>query len=126
MFDRNQWRREQYQLNPEPVKQYNREKYLAHPERRMAKSAEARAKKKGIECIITKEDIVIPDLCPYLGTPLDYSGGQDTVPSLDRIDCGKGYTPDNIRVISNLANSMKREATAQQLRRFAESVLRLH
>lgn len=80
-------------------------------------SAKARAKKKGIEFTLTKDDIVIPDVCPCLGVPIliksyENTGTVGTVgpcqysPSLDRIDNNKGYTPDNIWIVSHLANSI--------------------
>ncbi len=45
----------------------------------MLSRAKYRAKQKGLEFNITKEDIIIPDTCPLLGTPMES-------PSLDRID----------------------------------------
>jgi hypothetical protein len=53
-------------------------------------------------------------------------GRQQYNPSVDRIDSTKGYTPDNIWVISDLANRMKQEATREQLIMFAEGILKLY
>jgi len=41
-------------------------------------------------------------------------------PSLDRIDSRKGYTKDNIQVISNKANILKNDATLSELKMFAK------
>lgn len=77
------------------------------------------------EFTITREDIIIPELCPYLGIPLN-SGDPDAWASLDRIDSNKGYVPGNIQVISFLANQMKNRATKEQLIAFAKGVLAVH
>ena len=76
--------------------------------------AKYRAKQKGLDFTITKEDIVIPDTCPLLGTPM-------VSPSLDRIDSSKGYTPDNVWVISNRANTLKNNATLMELKTLLEN-----
>ena len=70
-------------------------------------------------------DIVLPEMCPYMGVgflPLDKKYGY----SLDRIDSTKGYTKDNIQVISRIANIMKNNATEQELISFAKGVLASH
>lgn len=94
----------------------------------MFRRAKARAKAKGIEFSLPSSScIVIPEYCPILHIRLEpvrgQSGGRASSPSLDRIDCTKGYTLDNIQVISNLANTMKSCATTEQLILFAQWVL---
>jgi hypothetical protein len=68
--------------------------------------------------MITKEDIVIPDTCPLLGTPMES-------PSLDRIDSTKGYVKGNVWVISNRANTLKNDATLTELKTLVENLQRL-
>lgn len=96
-------------------------------ETKMWRRAKARAKENGREFTLKISDIVIPELCPILGIPLvcfeGRSGGQFDSPALDRKDSSKGYTPDNIMVVSHLANMMKSSASAEQLVKFAEWVL---
>lgn len=93
-------------------------------------AARQRAKRSDLEFNITKEDIVIPDTCPVLGIPIRAGKGRqvdvpkeqrklvgatDNSPSVDRIDNSKGYTKDNIRVISWRANYLKNNATLDEL-----------
>lgn len=88
--------------------------------------AQRRARSFGIEFTITKEDITIPTHCIYLGCELTRFWGKGFVKtnaSIDRKDNSKGYTPDNIQIISWLANSMKRDATKEQLISFANGIL---
>jgi len=94
---------------------------------KMHQRAKGRAKLKGQEFTLKVSDIVIPDVCPILGITLNMnsgkSGAYNNSPSLDRKDNTKGYTPDNIWVISQLANAMKHSATPEQLISFAKWVL---
>ena len=87
--------------------------YEQNPSSHMFNLAKHRAAARGLDFIITKSDIedVLPEdmICPVLGTKMTYlTGDSRTSPSLDRKDNTKGYTPGNIWVISNSANSMKR------------------
>lgn len=79
-------------------------------EARLWRAARCRARRRGIEFDLLLEDIVIPELCPALGTPMEH-------PSLDRLDPSRGYTADNIRVISTRANTIKNDATVEELER---------
>jgi len=96
------------------------------PESKMYQRAKCRAKERGIEFTLDKEDIVIPELCPILGIPIIYhsgsSGGKINSPALDRIDNSKGYIKGNVLVISHLANMMKSCANKEQLVSFAKWV----
>lgn len=90
----------------------------------MLKAASKRAQKYGVSFNLRKEDIVIPKLCPILEIeiiPGDSSNYLQS-PSLDRLDNSKGYTLDNIRVISSLANTMKNCATKEQLLKFCKNI----
>jgi predicted DNA-binding protein YlxM (UPF0122 family) len=72
-----------------------------------------------------------PDFCPILGLELNYSGygrgreRADFSPSVDRIDSTKGYTIDNIQIISWRANRIKNDATPQELKKIADYMLNL-
>lgn len=79
----------------------------------------SRAKQQGREFDLVVSDIVVPDICPVLGIPL-IAGAEaplDNRPSIDRFDNNRGYTKDNIRVISHRANHLKRDATVDEMRR---------
>lgn len=82
-----------------------------------------RAKKSGIEFDIHERDIIIPEVCPLLGTPLIPGGKRNNLPSLDRIDNTKGYIKGNVWVISLKANTMKQDASIEQLITFSKNVL---
>ncbi len=93
---------------------------------KMHQRAKQRAKYKGMEFNLEVSDIVIPERCPVLGMPLAMhkgsSGGRPDSPALDRIDNNKGYTKDNIQVISHRANQMKVDASDEELLAFAKWV----
>lgn len=98
------------------------------PEWKMHQRAKQRCKQTGREFSISVSDISIPDVCPILGIELNANSGKSGAyrnsPSLDRIDNAKGYTKDNIQVISQLANAMKCHATNQELHNFAQWILK--
>ncbi len=91
----------------------------------MLSQAKRRAAKNGLEFTLIEQDIILNERCPYLNIPLKVNtkGFHCDSYSLDRIDNTKGYVPGNVEVISNLANSMKRNATKEQLLQFAKSIL---
>lgn len=82
---------------------------------RMLKAASQRARKKGIPIDLQLQDIEVPTHCPVLGIPLHGTSARYDVPSLDRLDNTKGYTKDNVNVISYRANSLKSDATLEEL-----------
>lgn len=85
-------------------------------------SAKQRAKKRGLEFSITLEDIVIPEYCPVLGIKLDTSNSRTrpNSPSLDRRDSSRGYTKDNIWVVSAKLNSAKSDLSLEQLEKLVQ------
>lgn len=90
----------------------------------MLTNARNRAKRKGIEFSLVKEDIIIPEKCPILKVPfiIGTKGNYDFTPTIDRIDNSKGYTKDNIQIITNKANTMKNSADFEMLKNFAEYI----
>lgn len=113
-------------------KEYKDKEYLRSAERRLYdwrirfRGAYWNAVKRGYEWTITIEDVPIPKICPLLGIPLVMGDKYRwNKPSIDRIDSSKGYTKDNVWVISVLANTMKSIATKEQLISFAENTLKI-
>lgn len=113
--------------------EYRSKWYRVHkeknPEQYLIYSARKRAKIKKLEFSITEVDIVIPVLCPILQIPLQRvhkikGSNRDAWPTLDRIDNSKGYTKDNIQVISFKANTMKNNASFSELKLFSEYIQR--
>lgn len=96
------------------------------------KSARARAREKKFEFDLDVDFIlerINRGYCPILGLPFDLSGERDTwhhpcAPSLDRIDSAKGYTKDNVAVVSVWWNTAKSqwapEFHKEAIRRAAE------
>lgn len=102
---------------PEERKENDRRYNMFH-------NAQHRAKKKGIPFSITIDDIIIPETCPLLGIPLISTNDKSDPrnPSLDQKVPGKGYTPDNIWVISSRANALKWDASLQELELLVENL----
>ena len=80
-----------------------------------------RAKQKGLDFSLEPHHLSLPAVCPVLGIPIVIGGGltgpaSPNSPSVDRLDNSKGYTPDNVRVISNRANLLKKDATRAEIR----------
>lgn len=91
--------------------------------------ARSRARTQGIPFDITEDDIHVPTFCPVLGLKLERAetgqGRNDHAPSLDRIIPELGYVKGNVIVISNKANRIKSNGSAEDLRRVATFYTRL-
>lgn len=67
------------------------------------------------------ESFEVPDICPILGLVLNYDGTgeegwkrDECSPSIDQIEAGKGYTKDNMLIISWRANRIKNDGTPEE------------
>lgn len=121
--------KEYVERNKEKKKKYDQERYDSKRASYLFNGAKHRAKQTPLEFSIEKDDISIPEICPYLGIPITYSVGLgkiDANPSIDRIDNSKGYIKGNVQVISFLANRMKNNASEKDLIAFAKGVLKVH
>jgi hypothetical protein len=113
------------QRNKKDYYQKNKEKFfdyrVTHFEYILYKSAQDRAKKKGIEFNIEVTDIIIPEKCPVLDLVLDKSAANRlNSPSIDRIDNSKGYVKDNIKIISTRANNLKNNGSIMEFEKILE------
>lgn len=81
--------------------------------------AKMRAKRLGLPFDLDHRMIECPEFCPVLGMRLNYGGGRghptSDSPSLDRLQPELGYVASNVRVISYRANSIKRDATIEEV-----------
>lgn len=122
-------RRNKRLANKDIVNKLQREYFSSNRDRLLLSYAKTNAKRKGLEFNIDISDVIIPEFCPYLEIKLtsDLGSGQlSTNASIDRIDSTKGYIKGNIQIISRLANTMKSNASIDQLIIFAKNILTLH
>lgn len=109
------------------LKKENSRNFLAaDPKRALWLRAKYRAGFQNVNFTLTPNDFEVPTLCPLLGIPIIiyHKVGEvdrDSSPSLDRIDNTKGYTSDNVRIISFKANRAKSNLTIEELNSFCEN-----
>jgi len=99
-----------------------KEYYRKNVSKRLIQNARNRAERDGIEFALVVEDIVVPATCPVLGITIEVgdNGWHAGSPTIDRWDNNKGYTAENCRVISWRANSLKHDATVEELEKVLE------
>jgi hypothetical protein len=107
--------------------QNNREKYkdtFTYRLHKIINQAKARAKNKKLDFDLTLDYIldIYPEdnLCPVFKTWMVFNsngagGFRETSPSIDRLDSSKGYTKDNVAIISTKANILKSNATLDDI-----------
>ena len=136
-----EWHKKWYEEHKEQVKARLKEFNLKYPgriaenrrkwadknvEKRMYKNAKSRATKGNILFNLEVSDIVVPPKCPILNIDFKLDNRNTpkfNSPSLDRIDNNEGYIKGNVQVISYRANTMKGDATPEDLLQFAYWVL---
>ena len=113
----------------EKVNAKNRERFDPNAiskttEYKMLARAKSRAKKNNLPFNIELDDIVIPERCPLLGIKIESTEVRNSPnnPSLDKIIPEKGYIKGNVWVISNRANTLKNDATLQELQTLVENL----
>ena len=106
--------------NIQRLTEKDRNRIENRPEYFLFSSARMRARKMNIEFSITEQDIKElldkTTVCPLRQVTFQRGKNQkphDNSPSLDRIDSTKGYTKDNIQIISYKANTSKNTTTLE-------------
>lgn len=110
-------------LNPEKVNAkcvvYRNKRMKTHPELVTINGIRGRAKKLGRAFSIDATDIAPPPVCPILNIPLVRQAGKGRAafnsPSVDCIVPALGYVRGNVQVISKRANTIKSDATFEEL-----------
>lgn len=123
---------------PRNRQEYDKQYYIKNRERILQnkkndkwndklKHAKQRAKDKDLEFNLTREflDSICVKYCPILGFELSYNNSnvKNNSATLDRIDNSKGYTVDNVQILSHQANRMKSDSSKQELLAFARYIL---
>jgi hypothetical protein len=114
---------ENYETNLDYGRKYQakRRQNFEYRLKMLINASKQRAKNKNRQHEITVEDIKsiypVDGKCPIFGIDLVFgdSGFRENSPSIDRIDSTKGYTVDNIQIISWKANRIKSYATVEEL-----------
>ena len=110
-------------------KVYGREYIQLNRDLCLLNSIRKRSKDKGLEFNLKLEDIAYPECCPVFGFKLERSStGRATKnsPSVDRIIPELGYVKGNIQVLSQMANTMKHNATPEELLMFADWIIKTY
>jgi hypothetical protein len=108
-----------HRVSKDKEKKYRAKHHAKHPEVRIHTRIKRRAREQGLEFDLTHADVVelfSVKVCPVLHIPL-FKGKTHShnSPSIDRMDNSRGYVKGNVRVISNRANTLKRDATPEEI-----------
>lgn len=97
--------------------EYRKLLYRRNITKHLLKNAKVRSKNKNLDFNLNIEDIIIPEICPLLKIPIIISENKvsDNSPNLDRINNNKGYIKGNVWIISKKANTIKNNATIQEI-----------
>lgn len=124
-------RRKKY--SSENVKNNRSENFINFWAREARGHCRTRAKKKDLPFNLEASYIksIMVTHCPVLGIELDYSLGnkghaQQNSPSIDRIVPELGYIEGNIIIVSYRANSLRQDATIEELTQVRDFYEKLH
>lgn len=114
--------------NPDKVKLWKQRDYIKNRITYIYGAARKRAIDNGLEFSITIDDIIIPEFCPILGIKIICDAGNGrtgNAPSIDRKDNTKGYTKDNIIIVSDRANKIKNDSSEDERAKLFYNVKKL-
>jgi len=108
-------------------KEARKENHRKDPRKVMLSHARSRAKRYGVPFSITKDDLLVPDLCPLLAIPLQVSNKHlsPNSPTIDRLITDKGYVKGNVMIISAKANTAKSNLSLQELELLVNNLKRV-
>lgn len=120
--------RKWYLNNKEKMKEWYKKRYykrkLEDPIGYLLNRVKIKATREKREFNLTREDIVIPAVCPILLIPIrlnDERMNKNSV-SIDRVDNSKGYIKGNVKLISLRANAHKSDMSKEDIQRLYEYV----
>lgn len=123
---RRRMNREHRRKNNARIREQERAWHASRPLYLAVKRARLTAARQNVPFDLDDRLIDRPERCPILGLVLAYGPGNNCVkpnsPSLDRIQSKLGYVLENVRVISHRANTIKSDATAEELAAVLEYV----
>lgn len=109
--------RKTYYKNPNKSKENSARWKKLNPIKAALSVAKARAKKLGLPFNLQEKDYTVKSVCPVFKTEIEFGIPRDLYrsASFDRVLPELGYTKENVRVISLKANTLKCDATLEQL-----------
>lgn len=109
----------------------NRQNSISYRLVQMVHSIKSSAAKRKISFNIEKFQIELMMLhqdfkCIKTGMKFDFTQGKGTKPfgpTIDRIDCSRGYEPDNIQLVCNMYNYAKNRWSDEEVLTFAKKLV---
>lgn len=115
--------------NEDKLKQRGKDRRLNRPEYFLFAAAKKRSREFNMECSITEQDVKLlldtTDECPLRKVKFERGENKRAVDnsiSLDRIDSTKGYTKDNIQLLSYKANVVKNDVDFNTFKLIVENL----
>ncbi len=117
----NAWHHKNREHHNAKIREWGASDKKKNPHKYLWTCAKRRSAEDGRPFNITPDDLVVPEICPVFGCKLEFGVKQysPVSPSVDCIRPELGYTKGNVAVISHRANTIKQNATPEELRQVA-------